>query len=117
MGRGFTQAEGLPGSPSVIVLSDGLWRRRFGADPELSAVRFRCREVRSSSVSRRLRWDRCRGRERIGTLQDRSNDRIRGGRYAPGDWSRAPGVSRERAQVEMSGIAASLEKGIPTLYR
>jgi putative ABC transport system permease protein len=33
MGRGFTEAEGLPGSPSVIVLSDGLWRRRFGADP------------------------------------------------------------------------------------
>jgi len=33
LGRGFTQAEGLPGGPSVIVLSDGLWRRRFGADP------------------------------------------------------------------------------------
>jgi putative ABC transport system permease protein len=31
-GRGFTREEDLPGRPPVVLLSDGLWRRRFGAD-------------------------------------------------------------------------------------
>jgi len=34
-GRGFSAEEDLPGRPPVVVLSDGLWRRRFGADPEV----------------------------------------------------------------------------------
>jgi putative ABC transport system permease protein len=32
LGRGFTAEEDLPGRPSAVLLSDGLWRRRFGAD-------------------------------------------------------------------------------------
>ena len=35
LGRGFTAEEDLPGGPPVVLLSDGLWRRRFGADPEV----------------------------------------------------------------------------------
>ena len=34
-GRSFSAEEDLPGRPPVVVLSDGLWRRRFGADPEI----------------------------------------------------------------------------------
>jgi putative ABC transport system permease protein len=34
-GRGFGAEEDLPGRPAVVLLSDGLWRRRFGADPEI----------------------------------------------------------------------------------
>ncbi len=35
IGRGFTSADDAPGAPQVILLSDGLWRDRFGADPEM----------------------------------------------------------------------------------
>jgi predicted permease len=33
MGRGFRADEDRPGGPRVVVLSHGLWTRRFGADP------------------------------------------------------------------------------------
>jgi predicted permease len=35
LGRLLTRADEAPGSNRVVVLSDGLWRRRFGADPSI----------------------------------------------------------------------------------
>jgi predicted permease len=35
LGRGFLADEASPGQDQVVVLSDGLWRRRFGADPSV----------------------------------------------------------------------------------
>jgi predicted permease len=35
LGRPFTTEEGLPGGNNVVILSDGLWRRKFGADPNI----------------------------------------------------------------------------------
>jgi putative ABC transport system permease protein len=35
LGRSFTADEHRPGSPKVIVLSEPLWRRRFGGDPAI----------------------------------------------------------------------------------
>ena len=33
IGRDFTAAEDTPAGWQTVILSDGLWRRRFGADP------------------------------------------------------------------------------------
>lgn len=33
MGRGFLPDDDVPDGPAVVILSDGLWRRAFGADP------------------------------------------------------------------------------------
>ena len=35
LGRGFLPEEGVPGGPGAVVLSDGLWLRRFGASAEV----------------------------------------------------------------------------------
>jgi predicted permease len=32
LGRNFTEAEDLPKGPNVVIISEGLWRSRFGAD-------------------------------------------------------------------------------------
>src|SRR5262245_27381674 len=35
LGRAFTQAEDTAGGAQAVILSDGLWRRRFGGDPQV----------------------------------------------------------------------------------
>ena len=40
LGRGFSQGEDLPGNGAVVVLSDALWRSRFGADPTILGRRL-----------------------------------------------------------------------------
>ncbi len=44
-GRGFEEAEDQPGGPSVVVLSEGLWRRVFDADPEIVGDTVRLDDV------------------------------------------------------------------------
>jgi len=41
LGRGFLAAEDRPGAPPAVVLSDGLWHRRFGGDPRVLGRRLR----------------------------------------------------------------------------
>jgi putative ABC transport system permease protein len=45
IGRPFTAAEDADGEPPVVILSDGLWRRRYGAD---SAILGRVIQVNNS---------------------------------------------------------------------
>ena len=35
VGRSFVPEEGLPGGEAVVIVSDGLWKSRFGGDPGL----------------------------------------------------------------------------------
>jgi putative ABC transport system permease protein len=35
LGRAFTPEEDTPGGAPAVILSDGLWRRRFGGDPQV----------------------------------------------------------------------------------
>ncbi len=41
MGRTFTDEEGFYGKHEVAILSDALWRQRFGADPEIVGKKIR----------------------------------------------------------------------------
>jgi predicted permease len=44
VGRSFTEEEDRKGSDNVVVLSDGLWRRQYGADPRILGTTIRLDE-------------------------------------------------------------------------
>jgi putative ABC transport system permease protein len=116
LGRVFTAAEALPGGPPVIVLSDGLWRRRFGGD---SSVIGRTVPVAGGIATvigvmprsfRPMPW----GTEEFWEpFRLDPNDRSRHGRYIMVLGRLRPGVTRAQAQAEMDGIAAGLEHEYP----
>ena len=41
LGRTFTEDEGQPGGPQVVLLSEGLWKQAFNADPEIAGKGIR----------------------------------------------------------------------------
>ena len=117
LGRVFTPAEALPGGPPVIVLSDGLWRRRFGAD---SSVVGRAVPIAGGSATvlgvmppafRPMPWG---DEEYWEPFRRDPSDRSRqGGRYAMVVGRLRPGVTRERAQAEMDVITSGIEREHP----
>jgi putative ABC transport system permease protein len=40
LGRSFSQADDVPNAPRVVVIGEGLWRRRFGASPAAISQRI-----------------------------------------------------------------------------
>jgi predicted permease len=116
LGRLFLEGEDLAGAPRLAVLSEGLWKRRFGADPMI--------------VGRRLVLD---GEpvEVIGVLPDRyrfpeNGDLWLTTRFTRGDgsdsrgarWIRvigrlAPGVSEETGRAQLHLVAQRLEREDP----
>lgn len=116
LGRGFTPAEAAPGGPNVIVLSYGLWRRRFGGD---SSVVGRSVPVSGGSVLvlgvmppqlRQMPWGT---EEYWEPFRLDEGDRSRRGRYAMVVGRLKPGVPVARAQAEMDVITRSLEQEHP----
>ena len=116
-GRVFTPDERESGAPGVAVVSDELWRRRFGGDPsivgqparvddeELTIVGVLPPGVRPFDVDI---WFP----HRPALLNDMQRDRANHPGFGVVARLR-PGVSADRAQREMSAIAASLEKEYP----
>ena len=117
IGRTFSEDEDKAGAPSVVVISDRLWRRSFNADP---GVLGRSITLHDSSYTV------------IGVMppqmtspQD-SDFWISLTRRTPDVWAQRfihpmiyvwgklkPGVTVEHARTEMKGIAARLEKAYP----
>jgi len=113
LGRTFAAEEEAPGGPAAILLSHGLWMRRFGGDPNVVG-----RKVGTDSgpalvagvMPKDFRplgdeeyWEPFRFTEQAGSW----------GRFAIG-WARLkPGVSAGQAQLEMSEIARGLERVRP----
>jgi len=116
LGRTFTRAEADSGGPNVVVLSYGLWRRRFGGD---SSVVGRSVPVAGGSAIvlgvmppalRPMPW----GTEEFwAPLRLNEGNRARGGRYLMVVGRLKPGVTQARAQAEMDVITQALQQEYP----
>ncbi|HEX6899972.1 MAG TPA: ABC transporter permease [Thermoanaerobaculia bacterium] len=116
LGRVFAEAEDRPGSEQVVVLSERLWRERFGADPAVigRSIRMNGKPYEVTGVmpaSFRLRstepwlWTPI-----ALSAEDETNY---GYSYLHVLGRLKPGVTPEAAQAEVAGIARRLETIAP----
>lgn len=126
LGRGLQTEEDEPGAEAVAVLSDGLWRRRFGADRGVVGHTVRldgqtCRVVGVMPPGFDFPHPSFRFGRRADLWMplalspaqrvDRSSYNLRVlGRLGPG-------VSLEAARAEMAGVGRRLEEQHPRDYR
>ena len=116
-GRGFTEAEGKYGAPKVVVLSHGLWKRRFASDPNVvgSTVSLDGK-MRTIVGIAPPEFEFPSDVQIWGVLAfapDELDPSQRGARWLTVIGRLAPGVSRERAQARTSQIAADIAKNFP----
>src|SRR5262245_5687057 len=117
-GRTLRAADDTPGSERVAVLSDGLWRRRFGADPGVVGRKVVLNGAAYEVVG-------VLPREFIFPVRDAEiavplapeADPLRGVRTSV-NFLRAlarlkPGVTREQAEADLTGVAESLRREYP----
>jgi len=115
MGRGFNTEEDRPGGPRVVVVSDGLWKRRFGADPGILGKEIKlggelCTVIgvmppgyetgHAAEIWMPLRS--------VAHDQDQANPLLVIGRLRQG-------VNHEQAQADMDAVAQSFRKQHPAL--
>jgi len=115
-GRVFTAADGLPGTAPVVLISDGLWRRRFGADPQIVG---RSVPVAGGTVQvvgvmpasfRPMPWG---AEEFWEPLRLDPADHTHSGRDLMVVGRLGPAITLSQAQSEMSGISATLAGEYP----
>ncbi len=114
-GRPFSAQEFRPGTSNVVVLSYGLWQRKFGGDPAIVGRVLRLDEQPHSVVgimpaefqfpSKQEIWA-----PRVLTEQDRQ---LRGHNYYTAIARLKPGATLEQAQAEMRAIGAQLAREYP----
>jgi len=112
LGRAFLPQEDQAGGGRVVVLSQGLWRRRFGGDPEivgraitLSDQSYTVVGVMPALESEPDLWtpiDLPRAHERMGAHNHVVVARLKSG------------VTPEQAQADVAGIARQLERQFPS---
>ena len=132
IGRAFTEENEVAGRDRVAVLSDGVWRRRFGADPRIIGRAIPLEDLegggeppkaavtRSSASCRRTSPTRS-ARHAPPTSGFRtwshptSGSAIRrsGSNYLQVIARLKPGVSLAQAQAQMDQVAAAIEQANP----
>lgn len=114
MGRWFTADEARLGRHRVAVLSNRLWRTRFGADPGilerqlvLNGASYSIIGVASADLSIPSEPDLW-----VPQVIDQTTAR-RGDRYLAVLGRLKPGFTRDQAQAEMTAIAGGLANDFP----
>ena len=122
LGRTFVDEDGREGQPRVIVISHGLWLRRFGGDRNIIGREIILNERPSTIVGvmpPNFGWHIQKGTQASKPAdiwqpwQVADNLRLRRGRFASAVARLKPGVSMDQAQREMNTIGARLEQQYP----
>jgi predicted permease len=118
LGRTFVQDEDKPGT-KVVLLSEGLWRRRFGSDPgiiarpvTLSGESYTVIGVLPKAVELPAR-DNWRDQLWVPTAFSGKEAALRGSHYLDVIARLKPGISLKQAEAEMERIAAALARQYP----
>jgi putative ABC transport system permease protein len=116
LGRDFLPEEDQPGRNTVVILSHGLWQRRFGADPKILNQSLTLSGQNYTVIGVMPATFRYGGRETefwtpMGfTAQQAQNH---GGHYLSAVGQLKPGVTIEQARTEMGVIAGRLAAQYP----
>ena len=114
LGRTFSEAEGLPNGPHSVILSDGLWRRRFGGDPKIIGRTIATAGGSATVVGVMPSDFRPLGTEQYWEpFQIDPADRTRRGRYAMAIGRLKPGVTAAAAQSDVAAAMASIAQDEP----
>jgi putative ABC transport system permease protein len=119
LGRTFLPEEDRPGNDRVVVLSHGLWARRFASDPNIIGRTLILNALQHTVVGVMPRHFRhpeiSSGREPelwIPLAIDAANQN-RSGRYLRSIARLSEGIAPARARAELDSIAENLEKSYP----
>jgi putative ABC transport system permease protein len=119
LGRGIQADDDRPGASRVVLLSDGLWRRRFAADPAIigqpvtiNAMPFTVIGVLPAGF-RHLEINPERAADIFTPYQFNPADANRGGHFIRGIARLKDGVSVEQGRAELVSIAGRLEQQYP----
>jgi putative ABC transport system permease protein len=114
LGRNFTREDGFPDAPLRVMLSDALWRRRFGTDSSVVGRNIAISGGTALVVGVMPRSFRPLGNEQYWqAFRLDPADHQRSGRYAIAIGRLKPGVTRQQAQAELVGITRQLEREYP----
>src|SRR6201998_2272741 len=126
IGRLFGAQDFVPGFAAEAVISDGLWRRAYGADPNVLGRTIRIDNDRLTIIGVLPRGFRHPGPTTSGDVEvfgaggfsaDPFPPPIRGNRVLVAGIGRLkPGVTREQAQTRLTAMAAQLRHDFPTDY-
>jgi predicted permease len=127
LGRGFSVEEDEVGSNRVVALSEGLWRRHFGADPNIIGRVVKLDEAPYTVVGvmpSRLRFPPTGGAfanavelwTPLALTDDEKRARRRESNFSLIGRLK-PGVELEQAQTNMAAVAARIEQQYPDLYQ
>jgi putative ABC transport system permease protein len=115
LGRVFTDEHEKSGNDAVIVLSHGLWQRKFGGSPDVLGrtivLSGRAHEVIGVMPPQLQLPDKAELWKPLAPDENLRN--ARGAFWLPVIGRLKPGISVEEAQTEMSAISARMEQQFP----
>jgi len=116
VGRAFSPEEDRPGAKKVVVLSYGLWRRQFNADPGVIDKSVRIEGEPATIIGvlpLRAQYPDTDAAEIFYPLAKDPESMPRQGRPLGGVARLKPGLSAQQAQAEVTTIARQLEQAYP----